>query len=242
LTTYGNSTENWSFKIMNNNNNNNIIAMSRFSSGGAVLTDKGDFYAPFCVNNGDDSIVIRREGNSILKFSENSFVGRIDGFSSIAVFSIWESNGEKIFALNEEESEGDIFPLIVRFWGKMLTPEFLAELFKLPHWEAEEALSHSLAPSVKKTRYERARADFSKLGYGPHEKAIWDAKIPWSSEPLVKNTALFLASSKGYALYAKCTDIKSNSWVRQESFPGLSGPRFESALAIADLIRASNNK
>jgi hypothetical protein len=222
--------------------------MSRFSSGGAILTDKGDFYAPFCVWTGDDSIVIRREGNSILKFSENSFLDRIDNYESIAVFAYWESNGERVSALVEEESEGDIFPLMIRFWGKRITPEFLSELFKLPRWRAEEVLSHSLAmseferhlPSVKKTRYERARADFSKLGYGPHEKAIWDARIPWSNEPSVKSTALFLASSKGYSLYVRCVGAQDISIIRRESFPGLSGPRFESALAIADLIRASN--
>jgi len=97
--------------------------------------------------------------------------------------------------------------------------------------ERQEALRQER--EKKKANYEAAKKRCDEL-YGEHSDLVWKKKISWALEEEVAAEAkALLKNRKAWAALVTPGDI---SRYRKQHCPHLTGPRFDSALAIADAI------
>ena len=96
----------------------------------------------------------------------------------------------------------------------------------------EEALNKKIA---QKAWIEQKKKDLAEA-YGENwVDNLWKRKITFITEKAVVSAVKLLIGEKR-KIHSACVDIRSISKLRKEHFPELTGPRFESALQVADIF------
>lgn len=125
---------------------------------------------------------------------------------------------------------------------KVIHPEYLgSHPFTRSVYEHNILMEKALAEEARKKKiaqkeWIKEKQEQLKKAYGEQWfDRLWSMKIPFITEEPVVAAVKALTSDKKHVHHA-CVDERAISKLRREHFPLLTGPRFESALKVADVL------